>query len=431
MENNTSENNEPVVFHRHPRPYYPWVVWFLCIFLHFYNLMLRGSIYAVRPSIIAESSFTIGSISAFLDFYSIGLILFQVPIAILIDRFGPRRISSIGLLIAALGAILFGYEDSIGMQRTALFLMGAGATVALLTALRIISNWFPHHYFATMAGLTTCISVIGGGLGLYLTQYLAKSFDWRKTLIDYGIIGILNALLFFLVVRDDEPGRRFNINPTLQKIDFKKALKKAFTRKETWLIALYSGFIIAPWTTYLAAWQIPFLQASYHITGDIAALINLTSILGFAIGAPVLGWISTQVKKRKAIMILGPILNILFFSIKVYIPNIPVPLIGMLSFLGTFFVASAILAYTTIHEKNLPLVTATVVSLVLICNNIIRILHDHFFDHMFGNTPAELALLPVDTIKLALMIVPISSLIGVVIMLFVKDTKAVQLTEEA
>ncbi|WP_420422451.1 MFS transporter [Simkania sp.] len=431
MNSNTPEESGPVVFHRHPRPYYPWVMWLLCILLHFYNFMLRASTYAVRPSIIEESTFTLGSIAAFLDFYSYGLILLQIPVAIMIDRFGPRRISSIGLLIAAIGAILFGYAANIDLQRIFLFIMGAGSTVALLTALKIISNWFPHRYFAAMAGLTSCISVIGGGLGLYLTQYLTKTFEWRQTIIDYGIIGVLYALLFFLIVRDSEPGRRFNINPTPSNVNFKAALKKAFGKKDSWFIALFSGCIIAPWTTFLAVWQIPFLQVSYKVSPDTASLINLTSILGFAIGAPVLGWISTQAKRRKIFMIVCPLLNVLFFCLKVYVPNIPAPLVGMLSFLGTFFVASAILSYTMTHEKNLPLITATVVSLVLIFNNIIRILHDYFFDHIFGSKPAELSLLPIETIRLALMIVPISSLIGVIFILFVKDTKAEQLTEEA
>ena len=308
--------------------------------------------------------------------------------------------------------------------------MGAGSTVALLTALKIISNWFPHSYFAAMAGLTSCISVIGGGLGLYLTQYLAKTFTWRQTLVDYGIIGVMYALLFFLIVRDSEPGRRFNINPAPMKINFKTAVKKAFSRKDSWFIALYSGCIIAPWTTFLAVWQIPFLKVSYKLSPDTAALINLTSILGFAIGAPVLGWISTQAKKRKIFMIVCPLINILFFCLKVYVPSIPAPLIGMLSFLGTFFVASSVLSYTMTHEKNLPIITATVIGLILIFNNLIRIIHDTFFDHIFGNTPAELSLLPIETIRLALMIVPISSLIGVIFILFVKDTKAEQLTEE-
>ncbi|MCB1084140.1 MAG: MFS transporter, partial [Simkania sp.] len=122
MDSRTPEESGPVIFHRHPRPYYPWVMWLLCIFLHFYNFMLRASTYAVRPSIIKESTFTIGSIATFLDFYSYGLILLQIPVAIMIDRFGPRRISSIGLLIAAIGAILFGYAENINLQRVFLFI---------------------------------------------------------------------------------------------------------------------------------------------------------------------------------------------------------------------------------------------------------------------------------------------------------------------
>ncbi|MCB1067607.1 MAG: MFS transporter [Simkania sp.] len=431
MESNTPEVSEPVVFHRHPRPYYPWIMWLLCIFLHFYNFMLRASTFAVRSSIIEESTFTIGSIAQFLDFYSYGLILLQIPVAILIDRFGPRRISSTGLLISAIGAILFGYAGSINLQRIFLFIMGSGSTISLLTALKIISNWFPNRYFAAMAGLTSCISVIGGGLGLYLTQYLTKTFVWRQTMIDYGIIGILYALLFFLIVRDSEPGRRFNINPTPSNINFKAALKKALSKKDSWFVALFSGCIIAPWTTFLAIWQIPFLQVTYKFSSDTAALINLTSILGFAIGAPVLGWASTQAKNRKIFMFICPLLNILFFCLTVYVPGIPAPLVGMLSFLGTFFLASSILSYTMTHEKNLPLITATVISLILIFNNLIRIFHDTFFDHIFGNKPAELSLLPIETIRLALMIVPISSLIGVIFILFVKDTKAEQLIEES
>lgn len=430
MKNNSSESIEPVVFLRHPRPYYPWIMWLLCLFLHFYNFLLRASTFAVRPSIVSESTFTIGSISTFLDFYSYGIILSQIPAALLIDRFGPRRISSIGLLIASLGSIVFGFSPDHMLQRIALFIMGVGSTVALLTALKIISNWFPARYFAALAGLTSCISVIGAGLGLYLTVYLSQLLTWRATIIDYGIIGILYALLFFLIVRDSEPGRKFNLNPILDKVTFIQVAKRALRKKDTWLIALYSGFIIAPWVTYLAVWQVPFLKGSFKLDTDVATLINFVNILGFAVGAPVFGWISTHLKNRKAFMIYGPLINIFFFCLKVYLPIIPIPLLGIISFLETFFLATVILSYTMTHERSLPTVTATVIGVVLILNNLIRIIHDVFFNHLFGNTPAELTLLPLSTIKLALLIVPVSALIGIAFILKTKETHAEQVTEE-
>lgn len=431
MESKLMESKEgPVVFERHPRPFYPWVMWALCLILHFYNFLLRTSIYAVHPSIVAETSLMIGSVASFLDFYSIGIILFQIPVAMLIDRYGPRKISSLGLVIAGFSAILFSFAHDVYLQRIAIFFMGVGATSALVTALKIISNWFPHRFFAAMVGLNTCITLIIAGIGLPLTTYLTKLITWQQTLIDYGIIGIFYALLFFIVVRDSEPGRRFNINPVSSNIALLDVIKKVLMKKETWFIALYSAFIIAPTITYFGIWQVPFLKLAYKLSGSAAALINFVNILGFAVGAPLFGWLSTRLKSRKTLMIIGPLLSVLFFCIKVYLPFISLPVLALTSFLSTFFLAPTILAYTLIHEKNLPLVTATVIGILLVGNNIIRFFQDIFLDAMLGKAGNSLAEVALPTIQGTFLLIPISTLVGILFILLVKDSKAVQITEE-
>ena len=425
-------NNKTPIFEAHPRPYYPWVIWILCVFLNFYKFLLKAGTLTIETSLLGENTLRIEGTTTFIDSYFYAVVIFQLPIAFLIDRYGPRRMSSLGLLIAALGAILMGMTYFPFLRAISLIMMGLGGSVAIINALKLISNWFNPRQFALMAGLTVMIGIFGASIGYPLTLKLVESFGWRQGMVDYGIIGILYALLFFLIIRDSEPGARYNINPP-SKEPFWKAIRKALSSGENWVIGLYIGFLLAPWSTFIGVWQAPFLEVAHKVDGRTAMIINLFNIIGFAIGAPILAWLSTRSGRRKPFLYLGPIIALLLVLPKIYIPGLSHPFLMIISFISSFFAGAYVVGYATIHEKNLPMITATVIGMALVVNGVFRIVEDHLINFFLtkGISPLETAFnLPYQSYAKAFLIIPISLILSLVCAFFIKESHCMQKYEE-
>ena len=139
---------------------------FLRVYLPFAGAYFLSYLYrtvnAVVGPVIAEdlqlSASDLGLLSAA---YFIMFSAIQLPLGIALDRFGPRRVQTCLLLVAALGAALFGLGTSLPELAFGRVLIGLGVSAGLMGSLKIITLWFPAPQWPLMNGLL----MAAGGLG--------------------------------------------------------------------------------------------------------------------------------------------------------------------------------------------------------------------------------------------------------------------------
>lgn len=126
----------------------------------------------------------------------------QLPLGILLDRFGPRRVEAGLLLIAALGALVFGLSDTLSGLAIGRALIGLGVAACLMAALKAFSQWFPPERQASLTGTV----MASGGLGalvaskpLELALHIAR---WQEIVFALSAITLLVAGLLWWVVPD-------------------------------------------------------------------------------------------------------------------------------------------------------------------------------------------------------------------------------------
>ena len=179
-----------------------WLIWAIAAGFYSYGFFHR-----VAPSVIVDElmrSFALdatllGTLSA-AYFYTYAAL--QVPLGVLLDRFGPRRILMVGALAAAGGGTLFAMADSIGMAILARALIGAGVAVGYIGTLKLVSAWFPLQRFGLLAGLTLAFGTIGA-IGAQLPlALLVDAFGWRASLLGVGIFGLVLVALIWALVSD-------------------------------------------------------------------------------------------------------------------------------------------------------------------------------------------------------------------------------------
>ena len=129
---------------------------------------------------------------------SIGYISMQIPIGVLCDRYGPKK-----LLILSVGAcgitIIFGYSYSPILSSISRVIIGIASATAFVGPLALATKWYDKKYFALITGLIQLLGCIGAIVGGEPIASLTKFTSWRHSIIWSGIFGIV---YFYLPYRN-------------------------------------------------------------------------------------------------------------------------------------------------------------------------------------------------------------------------------------
>ena len=169
------------------------LVFALCNYYRTVNAVLA-------PHLISELSLTAGQLGLLISVYFLVSALFQAPLGLLMDRFGPRRVQATLIVIAGIGAIIFALGDSWTVLLTGRVIMGIGAAGGLMTSLQAVTLWFPAPRWPFFNGMVMSIGALGSLAATLPTQYLLDLIDWHHVMVGAACVGVLGSLLLFGVV---------------------------------------------------------------------------------------------------------------------------------------------------------------------------------------------------------------------------------------
>ena len=113
--------------------------------------------------------------------------IMQLPAGLLSDSLGPRKSVTIFLLIAAVGALLFGVSPNIGMAIFARVLVGLGVCMVFVPTLKVVSLWFTRSEFSMMAAILNVMGGVGVLVAAAPRAFLTDHLGWRKTCCGYRL----------------------------------------------------------------------------------------------------------------------------------------------------------------------------------------------------------------------------------------------------
>ena len=185
--------------------------------------------------------------------------------------------------------------------------------------------------------------------------------EWRSAIKLLGVAGLALAFIFWVVVRDKAPDhvRERHIVPT--KISFFESIKIIFGNPQSWWLSLYSGFTFASVMVFGGLWGVSFITEAFELSHNLSAQMVSLVFIGFAIGAPVFGWFSDWMGRRRIVMLWGTLLSLTALSLVIYVPSISVYFLAFLLFIFGFTISSFLLCFTMIREINLPILAATAI----------------------------------------------------------------------
>jgi len=263
---------------------------FLPFVTGYYVAYLFRSINAVMASPLAtELGLSAGDLGLLTSVYFLTFAAAQIPIGILLDRYGPRRIQSALMVVAALGSALFAASDNFSMLLLGRALIGLGVAAALTAGIQALVLWFPRERVPLLNGLMVMLGALGAVTATWPAELLLARIGWREL---FGLLAALTAgcaILIHLVVPEAAPARSKAVSV---------GLKKVYGDPRFWRLAPLSASCIG------TAWALQGLWAAQWFADvdgfDRAGVVRHLFMMAIAlsVGAIGLGIAADRLRRR-------------------------------------------------------------------------------------------------------------------------------------
>lgn len=410
-------------------PLYPWLVIALAAAFLFYKYILQ-----VSPSIMTEDLMRVfqiqgtglGNLAASF-FYS--FLVAQLFVGVLLDRYSPRLLTTIAIVICAAGIYIFSKAHTLNIATWARILMGVGAAFATVSYLKMTSLWFKPNQFAFVGGLLATAAMLGAVAGQVPLSFAINIFGWRQSLYLCAMSGFILAFLFYLIVRDNPP-KVVSEAETREKFSFQDVWM-VLNNKQNWLITFYSGLAFSPIDSFAGLWCIPFIKETYQVSHTQAAFLTSFIFLGLAFGSPLLGLWSDRINKRLPVMLINAFLALVSITLVIYL-NFQLWLLGVLLFILGFSTGAFMLGFALGKELNKITVAATIIALIntgdIIFSALTQPLIGKLLDgHWQGKLISGVHYFSAIEYRHALSILPIYLLLSLILLFFIRESNSKQI----
>lgn len=332
------------------------VAWFFCLIFYFCSYVVR-SVPSVM-TVLLENNFQT-------DQTAIGLMtgrfyytyaLFALVAGVALDKLGAKYSITTGVVLLVLGSALF-LTSSFVAGNIGRLLQGIGCAFAFPGCVYLATKAFPAKHLATAIGITQCIGMFGGYVGIHSMGSLFKNYDYSAEIysnfwIVISIILLVTAIILWFVV------------PLPTRIKERRAIAKAerkprvsifapfkivFGNAQSWICGLISGLLFAPTTIFVMIWGVKYFNLA-GIEYEQAVVVSSMAALGWVFGSPILGVVTDKLGRRKPVLLVSCIAMMICLLQLIFAPNLLNP--SVLMFVFGFFSGGTMITYSVIKEAN-------------------------------------------------------------------------------
>lgn len=414
----------------------PMRAWLICgivsLFVAF-HIMMQMSPSIMIAELMQSLHISVIEVTLLSSSYNYAYLILQLPSGILIDKYGPRRVISVGVWLCGLACALFALASNFIVAGIARLLMGFAFAPAVAVSFYLCVRWFPPYMFAFVVGLIEMIGTLGG-LGQYvLSSILDFGYDWRTAIGFCVLFSFVLAIVTYIYVYDNQTDKRTYTHWSLSSLW--EILKPVLGNKQVWLNGLYTALMFVIISGFAAFWNISYLQQVYAISVMEAAKINGALFVGAAISAPLVGWLSDYIGRRKPLMYVGALASLLTEIIIIGYPPQSIFWMTINLFMLGLFSGSYMLPFAIVRDQ-VPLRSqgsamgfTNMMNIILgapIFQPIVGLLLHHVHT---GPTMENAMYFTKADFQTALLLLPIGTGIALLIVYFVKETYCKSLQE--
>jgi MFS family permease len=238
--------------------------------------------------------------------FGLAYALFEIPMGLLGDRFGPRRaLAQIVLTWSAFTALTGAAWDATSLIAIR-FLFGAGEAGCFPNLTRMLSAWLPSRERVTAQSLMWACTRWGGAATPPLTLLCITWFGWRRAFVGFALLGVVWSIVFLAWFRDDPASHR-GVNPAEREILHASRILTTHGVGRSWISLLLTRQVAAlvlqyfcfsyVWYFYIT-WLPTYLREGWGQSAQRAAALAVLPLLFGGFGSLTAGISSRRLPRR-------------------------------------------------------------------------------------------------------------------------------------
>lgn len=243
---------------------------------YFLSYVYRMVNAVLAPNLVADLGLEPSALGLLTSAYFLAFAAFQLPLGVLLDRYGPRRVEAGLLVFAAAGAFIFSQAESLAALILGRALIGLGVSACLMAAFKCFTQWLPPERLPVANG----IQMVSGGLGaLFATAPVEAALhvtDWRGVFAGLSVLTLVAAaVILFVVPRAHERPTGESLREQFQGV------VTVYTNARFWRLAPLAIFVQSAFLALPGLWAGPWLRdmAGYDRDGVAFTLMFLAAAM--------------------------------------------------------------------------------------------------------------------------------------------------------
>ena len=398
-----------------------YLIWALATLFYLYEYILRVAPSVMTNELMSSFSISAGQLGLLTAFYLYAYAPMQLPVGMLMDRYGPRRLLTFASSICGVGSLLFAFSPDVGLASIGRLFMGCGSAFAFVGVVYLCSHLFEKSKLALLVGIANSFGMLGAFGGQGPLSVSIEKMGWRLSSQILGYIGFTLALVIF-----------FSIKKTKKKLHKESSvlgnLKTVCSCSQTWINSIIALFFYASTAAFGGLWCVPFLSSAHGLSTQAAGFATSMIYLGWIFGGPIIGLLSDKMNKRRPSLMVSILLSLAALLAVIYIPTLSITAIYILLFVAGFFLSTELLCYSLSIELNPSFAKGTAVALtnfmVFLASSVLQPLVGYMIQiHWDGATTKGVPVYTASDYRFALIVFPITLVLAFITCFFLKESK--------
>lgn len=260
---------------------------------YFVSYLFRTVNAVLAPDLAADIGVGPSALGLLTSVYFISFASFQLPLGILLDRYGPRKTEAVLLMFAGLGALIFSQAQSLTGLLIGRAFIGFGVSACLMASFKAYSVWFDRDKWPVVNGFQMASGGLGALVATSPVEFLAAAQGWRMVFIILAVLSVLVGILVLTLVpekKTDRPAESFGAQIN--------GIKEVFTSLKFWRIAPLVTLSQATFLAVQGLWIGPWLRDVIGLErGDAATMLFWIAVMMIC-GWIILGVVTERLARR-------------------------------------------------------------------------------------------------------------------------------------
>ncbi|MER5637733.1 MFS transporter [Kitasatospora sp. NPDC002227] len=261
-----------------------WGAWAIAVSVYALAVLHRTSLGVAGLDAAQRFGINASALSTFSILQVLVYAAMQIPVGLLVDRFGPRRVLLTGILLLSGGQLAFAFSPSFGLALASRAVLGCGDAMTFISVLRVVARWFPAKRNALVAQLTGLVGTCGNLVTTVVLAQALHSEGWTVTFTTVAMLGLAVLAMVWLLLREAPPGS-VAVAAAPPRLAVRRQIRESWAEPGTRLGMAIHFTTAFPGSAFALLWGLPYLVEGQGMTRtEAGGLLTLLVLANMAFG---------------------------------------------------------------------------------------------------------------------------------------------------